>query len=347
MTTPQPLEPTDPTAPALAAAMATPELAALPVITARVLRRLTGLWVQLFGSVRMLPGAERQAQPNRRAAGRVGNLGEREGEARESRPIAVPQDRGPAAPIDFPPEWTTAVDDGVDEIITAMERAAESTRRHVETAPVQRPLAYRRDRARRAVAPSEVRKRGFATVQEALAQPARLAEDVRTAVSGDLVLTHTEEQHAEARRRGGDWVLIWVAERDACVRCLAYAGEHVIPGAKFEGGRTFGPRWPSVIGRPPLLGPGWFDGEGSHPNCRCELRLIRLRDIAGPADALRREARRSIAKGWARPTEGSNVRVVAAERLLAGAANLPKSVVAETRRRLKKPGSFRRAVPSP
>lgn len=339
MTNPQPLEPTDPTAPLLAAAMATPELAALPVVTARVLRRLTGLWVAFWGSVRVLPSDA--------AAGRVGKPGERGGKSRESRPVAAPQDRGPAAVIDFPPEWTTAVDDGVDEIITAMERAADSVRRHVETAPVQRPLAYRSGRLRDAAAPSQIRKRGFLAVSEALAQPARLTEDVRTAVSGDLVLTHTEEQHAEAARRGGDWVLIWVAERDACVRCLAYQGEHVFPQAKFEGGLTFGPRWPSVIGRPPLLGPGWFDGEGSHPNCRCELRLIRLRDIAGPADALKREARRSVAKGWARPTEGSNVRVVAAERLLAGAANLPTSVVTETRRRLKKPGSFRRAVPSP
>lgn len=335
MTTPQPLEPTDPTAPALAAAMATPELLALPVITARVLRRLTQLWATLFGSVRVLPSAAAGSPPQSRVS--------RAGVALERR--ASPT--GDTGPIDFPPEWTAAVDSGLAEVIDAMERAAESTQRHVETAPVQRPLAYRRERARRAAAPTEVQKRGFAAVSEALAQPARLIEDVRTAVSGDLVLTHTEEQHAEARRRGGDWVLIWVSERDACVRCLAYAGEHVIPGAKFEGGRTFGPRWPSVIGRPPLLGPGWFDGEGSHPNCRCELRLIRLRDIAGPADALRREARRSIAKGWARPTEGSNARVVAAERLLAGAANLPKSVVNETRRRLKKPGSFRRAVPSP
>jgi hypothetical protein len=332
VTNPQPLEPTDPTAPALAAAMATPELVALPVITARVLRRLTQLWVQLFGSIRVLPSAV--------VAGRVRNPG-------EPVRLRLPQERGPATPIDFPQVWTDAVDDGLAEVITAMERAAESTRRHVETAPVQRPLTYRRERVRRAVALTEQQKRGFAAVQDALAQPVRLVEDVRTVVSGDLVQQHTEEQHAEARRRGGDWVLIWVAERDACVRCLAYAGEHVIPGAKFEGGQTFGPRWPSVIGRPPLLGPGWFEGEGSHPNCRCELKLIRRRDVEPAADALRREARRSVAKGWARPTEGQNVRVVAAQRLLAGAADLPRSVIDETRRRLKRPGEFRRAVPSP
>lgn len=331
------LQPTDPTAPALAAAMATPELAALPVITARVLRRLTTLWVTLWGSVRVLPSSAAGSSP----------------QGRESlSPAGVAPERrasptGDAGPIDFPQVWTDAVDDGVSEVIEAMERAGESVRREVETAPVRRPIYYRSQRTRAAVAPSQVAKRGFAAVQEALAQPARLREDVETAVSGDLVWQHTQELHDEARARGGDWVLIWVAERDACVRCLAYAGEHVLPGAKFEGGLTFGPRWASVIGRPPLAGPGWFEGEGSHPNCRCELRIIHRSAVGPAADALKREARRSIVKGWARPTEGNNVRVVAAERLLTGAANLPKTVVAEARSRLHRPGSFRRAVPSP
>jgi hypothetical protein len=308
--------------------MATPELVALPVITASVLRRLTRLWVTLYGSIRRLPGAAPARQDSQ--------SGSDAGAAPSRTPV-----------IDFPPVWTTSVDDGVTEVIDAMERAAESTRRHVETAPVQRPLTYRRERARRAVAPSQVAKRGFAAVQEALAQPARLREDVEAAVLGDLVWQHTQDLHDEARRRGPDWVLLWIAERDACVRCLAYAGEHVIPGAKFEGGLTFGPRWSSVIGRPPLLGPGWFEGEGSHPWCRCELRIYHRADVPPLADALKREARRSVAKGWARPSEGSSVRVVAAERLLSGAADLPKSVVAEARSRLKRPSDFRRAVPSP
>jgi hypothetical protein len=338
-----PLQPADPTAPALAAAMATPELAALPVITARVLRRLTTLWVTLWGSVRVLPSS---AVPGP-TAGQGARYVLRPGTAAVDRRQGLNRPGEGSAAIDFPQVWTDAVDDGVSEVIEAMERAGESVRREVETAPVRRPIYYRSGRVRAAVAPSQVAKRGFAAVQEALAQPARLREDVETAVSGDLVWQHTQDLHDEARARGGDWVLIWVAERDACVRCLAYAGEHVLPGAKFEGGLTFGPRWASVVGRPPLAGPGWFEGEGSHPNCRCELRLIRRRDVEPAADALKREARRSIAKGWARPTEGNTVRVVAAERLLSGAANLPKTVVAEARSRLHRPGSFRRAVPSP
>jgi hypothetical protein len=335
VTTPQPL---DPAAPALAAAMATPELAALPVITKRVLKRLTTLWVRLFGSVRTMPGAAPAEQDSQaRHAGAALDKGAAGSSVRGE---------GPAATIDFPQVWTDAVDDGLAEVIQAMERATDSVGRHEDT-PLQRPLYRRSGRARAAAAPSAVAKRGFAAVQEALAQPARLVEDVRTAVSGDLVLQHTLEQHEEARRRGPEWALIWVAERDACVRCLAYAGLHVLAGGKFEGGLTFGPRWSSVIGRPPLAGPGWFEGEGSHPNCRCELHLIHLTDVRPAADALKREARRSVAKGWARPTEGENVRVVAAQRLLAGAANLPASVVAETRSRLRRPGTFRRGVPSP
>jgi hypothetical protein len=329
--------------------MATPEMVALPAITAGVLKRLTRLWVTLWGSVRTMPGAapvEQDSQARRSGAARVLP-------SRVPAPTAVPiPGRAPGGAalggaIDFPQVWTTSVDDGLAEVIDAMERAAESTRRHVETAPVQRPVYYRSQRARAAVAPSQVAKRGFAAVQEALAQPARLREDVEAVVLGDLVWEHTRELHDEARARGPEWGLIWVAERDACVRCLAYAGLHVLPGAKFDGGLTFGPRWASVIGRPPLLGPGWFEGEGSHPWCRCELRIIHLADVAPMADALKREARRSIAKGWARPTEGNTVRVVAAERLLAGSANLPKSVIAEARSRLGKPADFRRGVPSP
>lgn len=353
MTSPQPLRPTDPTAPALAVAMATPEMVALPAITAGVLKRLTRLWVTLWGSVRTMPGAapvEQDSQARRSGAARVLPSGSSASAPRQSAGRrAEEQSPGPGRRtiIDFPQVWTTSVDDGLAEVIDAMERAAESTRRHVETAPVQRPVYYRSQRARAAVAPSQVAKRGFAAVQEALAQPARLREDMEAAVLGDLVWEHTRELHDEARARGPEWALIWVAERDACVRCLAYAGLHVLPGAKFEGGLTFGPRWASVIGRPPLLGPGWFEGEGSHPWCRCELRIIHLADVAPMADALQREARRSIVKGWARPTEGNTVRVVAAERLLAGSANLPKSVIAETRSRLGKPADFRRGVPSP
>jgi hypothetical protein len=145
-----------------------------------------------------------------------------------------------------------------------------------------------------------------------------------------------------------------VPERDACVRCLAYAGLHITPadGQLFPGGRTWGPQWKSVIGRPDFSGPGWrkpdpdLPGVGMHPHCRCELRVVRKTNVRSLADGLKREAQRSAAKGWARPTEGDTVRVAAAKHVLNAATVLPQSVVDETRRRLRRPKTFPRAVPS-
>lgn len=64
------------------------------------------------------------------------------------------------------------------------------------------------------------------------------------------------------------------------------------------------------------------------------------------AEALKREARRSVAKGWALESESDTVRTAAARKLLDGNADLPKSVVAETRRRLRAGKGFKRRVPS-
>jgi hypothetical protein len=192
-------------------------------------------------------------------------------------------------------------------------------------------------------------------VLEATAQPANLTSDVRGIVVGELVADHTEQQLAQAESLGDDWVCVWVAERDACVRCLAYQGLYVSPasGQLFPGGRTWGPRWKSVIGRPDFRGPGWREvgdegeHEGSHPHCRCELRVVRKTNVRLLATGLKREAARSAAKGWARPTEGDTARVAAARHVLATKATLPQSVVEETRRRLRAPKAFPRRVPSP
>jgi hypothetical protein len=322
------------TAAAEAAAMDQPEFDVLGQVTAAVLRKLTTLWVRLFGGVRVLPS-------NVVAGALTG-------------PTRVrPAPTQPATP-DFPPEWTDAVDEGLAEIIDAMDAAADSVHREVPAARTDRAAAYRRERARAAAAPSRMAKRGFAAVQEALAQPALLTQDVRTAVVDTLVLEHTEAQRAEARRRGPGWGLIWVCERDACVRCLAYAGLYGGPDEEFPGGLTFGPEWPSVVEAPAGWGPGLSTVTGSdgiplgfpHPRCRCEVQVIRLADAAPMADALKREARRSAAKGWALESESDSVRTAAARKLLDGNANLPQSVVTETRRRLRAGREFKRRVPS-
>lgn len=344
MTAPRPseLQATEPWAAVEAAAMAQPEFAVMTATTTAVLTRLTRLWVALWGSVRVVPS---EAARGPVEAGRPAQAG-----------VAVRRSANlvGAPAIDFPPEWTDAVDDGVAEIIDAMDAAADSVAREVPAADTERAKAYRRARVRAAVAPSQIVKRGFAAVIEATAQPANLESDVRGVVVGELVADHTDTMRDRARELGDEWVTIWVAERDACVRCLAYQGLWVTPAAAqlFPGGRTWGPRWKSVIGRPDFRGPGWRetesgDHEGSHPHCRCELRVVRRTNVHLLAQALKREATRSAAKGWARPTEGDTARVAAAKHALGSAIVLPKTVTAEARRRLGKPAGFARRVPSP
>jgi len=324
--------------------MAQPEFAIMAATTAVVLRRLTRLWVALWGSIRVLPSEV----PGPTGMAPSGTAGVR------SR-LTPPEGRQGGAPaIDFPPVWTNAVDESVQDVIDAMDAAADSVTRGVPAADTVRARAYRSARVRQALAPSSVAKRGFGAVLEATAQPGHLESDVRGVVVGELVADHTEQQLEQATSLGDEWVCIWVAERDACVRCLAYQGLYVTPatGQLFPGGRTWGPRWKSIIGRPDFRGPGWreaADGEheGSHPHCRCELRLVRRTNVRLLATGLKREAARSAAKGWARPTEGDTARVAAAKHVLATKAALPRSVVDETRRRLHRPNTFLRRVPSP
>lgn len=347
MTAPQPAEPW---AAAEAAAMSVGELALMTALTQQLLTRLTRLWVTLFGSVTVLPSeaAMRPVEAGRAAARTpVSAPGGHAGAGRT-------QLRDGPAPIDFPPVWHDTVDDGLRAVLDAMDAAADAVQREVPAADTAAAKAYRIDRMRRALAPSSVTKRGFAAVQEAIAQPAKLESDVRGVVTGELVADHTDTVREQAAGLGDEWVTIWIPERDACVRCLAYAGLWVTPAAAqlFPGGRTWGPRWKSVISRPDFRGPGWRETEsgeheGSHPHCRCELRLVRRTGVHTMATALKREAARSAAKGWARPTEGDTERVAAAKHVLTTRATLPQSVVAETRHRLRNPKTFPRAVPSP
>jgi hypothetical protein len=123
--------------------------------------------------------------------------------------------------------------------------------------------------------------------------------------------------------------VIWVAERDACLTCLALSGHVIDPnsGAGFDEFATFGkpgsaPQvWPPGM---PLMGPP------RHPNCRCRLRIIAA-DNAMVPEALRREAERTVARGWS--GHASRVsRLGAADRLVRHANRLPLSVNDRARR---------------
>lgn len=137
------------------------------------------------------------------------------------------------------------------------------------------------------------------------------------------------EKYAEGR--------IWVAERDGCVHCLAYAGQIAWNGESFPTGRTFGEKplgWADELPDPPL-----------HPNCRCETVPHRKEFGTSFSEALEREARRSVAKGWRVESESEAVRLRAAESLLRRGADLPASVQDQARRAVQE-GSFRgRIVP--
>ncbi|WP_344951421.1 hypothetical protein, partial [Actinomadura miaoliensis] len=124
---------------------------------------------------------------------------------------------------------------------------------------------------------------------------------------------------AAAATQLGARQLLWVAERDACLTCIALAGEIAPIDTGFSPDITYGDRplrWNDFSGRPPR-----------HPHCRCHIvpYLGGAQDQAA-ADALQREARRSVVRGWSLPSESEAARIRAADRLLRRGVGLPVSV---------------------
>lgn len=130
---------------------------------------------------------------------------------------------------------------------------------------------------------------------------------------------------------------LWVPERDACRHCLAYAGEFEKLNEGFAEGLTFGDK--------PLTPSAWGGGQirkpPIHPHCRCDIvPYDSARDI-GPvtqAEALKREAQRSILRGWALDSESQPARLRAAERLLRADPAMPATVKDIARRALRRGG---------
>ena len=116
---------------------------------------------------------------------------------------------------------------------------------------------------------------------------------------------------------------VWVAETNACVECLAYSGRISKPGKPFPGGLTYGAKsyHPDPVDVPPR-----------HPRCRCTIEPLVSREYA---EALRREADRSVLRGFSLESEPMRVRVDAAERLLDRGVVAPKSVKAYAARAVK------------
>lgn len=149
-------------------------------------------------------------------------------------------------------------------------------------------------------------------------------------------------KHQAASETG--WNLVWVAERNACLSCLAYAGRVIAPGQRFPEGLTYGDHPIRAYG--PLVGPPL------HPNCRCQLDRTNLR--AGTLDVpLAREAARTVARGLT-DYASKPAQLRAAERLVMGATGLPdaalvrlpKSVMERAARNIRD-GQFRFRPGSP
>lgn len=120
--------------------------------------------------------------------------------------------------------------------------------------------------------------------------------------------------------------MYWQPERDACLTCLAYAGQVVRPDQLFSAGLTFGD---SSTVQEPIPGPP------AHPHCRCQLEPWLGSEVPGfdLPQTLRREAQRSVLAGTAQGSEPARLR--AADRLLSrGDLLVPKTVQQRARRAL-------------
>lgn len=121
---------------------------------------------------------------------------------------------------------------------------------------------------------------------------------------------------------------VWVAETNACVHCLGLSGTVAQPGRDFDGSATYGRR--------PLGNGGPLRSPPRHPFCRCTLEPLVAPEYAA---ALRREADRSVLRGFSLESESMAVRIDAAERLIERGVDAPKSVIAFSRRAVRA-GSF-------
>jgi len=203
-----------------------------------------------------------------------------------------------------------------------------------------------RKAATKQLSPTAVLRLGLRGLLAPLATVRRVLDSAKRMISTNVnrAVDNVQQAAAEALPdKGGPKLEVWIINRDACVRCAAYAGEIVASGEKFPGGLSWDPKSreknaPAV--RPPL-----------HPNCRC--RLVPWKEswkepgkVSLP-EAARREAERSIARGFSLPSESNASRVRALKELLKTDPKLPKTVLANARKAAAK-GEFPkgRSVPT-
>jgi hypothetical protein len=230
----------------------------------------------------------------------------------------------------------------IDQLIAEMTIAAgRADRAGSDQNRVSKELEYRTDRVRAFARELSTTERPTLTKALLIASQALFMASALTAALSDYaVAQHTRERRkALSGRLRGQSVLMWVPERDACAQCLRYAGIRLLTvREEFPGGLSYDPQ------RVDRDAPG-VPGPPLHPACRCELQLVPKGRSEPASRALRREADRSILRGFALESEGDASRRRAAEALLASGVRAPDSVKADARRRLREGGHFGREVP--
>lgn len=177
---------------------------------------------------------------------------------------------------------------------------------------------------------------GLAPLQQTLND---LERDTRWAINSafNQASRDISDSHGVAR--------MWVAEEDACLHCLALSGEIAGPGRPFDADLTYYVA-PNGNLKPLPVYPvgGYLWGPPRHPNCRCSQ--IPVPELSGypvmpweareyhPAQALQREARRSVLRGDS-GSDSLPARLRATAGLLAIGARLPRSVEARARAALR------------
>lgn len=165
-------------------------------------------------------------------------------------------------------------------------------------------------------------------LQQAVAAGMGAAQSAERAATWATMYAANRAVIDQANAAGQD--VLWVAERNACLYCLAQSGHLAVDGA-FNAARSFGAGplavWPDGAD---------LDGPPRHVNCRCHL--VVYAGHVGPGlslpDALQREAQRSVVLGLALPSESQTKRAKAAQKFVDAGKGAPKTVLARTRREL-------------
>jgi hypothetical protein len=162
----------------------------------------------------------------------------------------------------------------------------------------------------------------------------RARNDTKAALTWAANRAMNEGTLASAKR--AKLPVVWVGERDACQHCLKLSGVVADSGDEFDWQDTYAA---APLSKPPVT----LDAPPRHPNCRCHLEPLNHPSYAA---ALRREADRSILRGWSLESESEAARVVAAQRLLASGVTAPASVKAAAKAAVREGRFPSRTVPN-